>query len=113
MCLGAQIHSCLHWVVCFWSSCLFIGVGHSSIKWLEDKNMAKNELTEMEKLLVDFMKILGFSLDDVIEVYEELSTEDEVLEMIWWLEPFVDQNKIPTREQVMSFYDPINFPKRS
>ena len=64
--------------------------------------MAKNELTEMEKLLVDFMKILGFSLDDVIEVYEELSTEDEVLEMIWWLEPFVDQNKIPTRNQALS-----------
>ena len=56
----------------------------------------------MEKLLVDFMKILGFSLDDVIVVYEELSTEDEVLEMIWWLEPFVGQNKIQTREQVMS-----------
>ena len=64
--------------------------------------MAKNELTEMEKLLVDFMKILGFSLDDVIEVYEELSTEDEVLEMVCWLKPFVDQNKIPTREQVLS-----------
>ena len=64
--------------------------------------MAKNELTEMEKLLIDFMKILGFSLDDVIEVYEELSTEDEALEMILWLEPYIDQNKIPTREQVMS-----------
>lgn len=63
----------------------------------------------MEKLLVDFMKILGFSLDDVIEVYEELSTEDEVLEMIWWLEPFVDQNKIPTREQVMSMSHEIAF----
>ena len=71
--------------------------------------MAKNELTEMEKLLVDFMKILGFSLDAVIEVYEELSTEDEVLEMIWWLEPFVDQNKIPTREQVMSMAYEIAF----
>lgn len=71
--------------------------------------MAKNELTEMEKLFVDFMKILGFSLDDVIEVYEELSTEDEVLEMIWWLEPFVDQNKIPTREQVMSMAHEIAF----
>ena len=64
--------------------------------------MEKVELTEMQKLLVDFMKILCFSLDDVIEVYEELSTEDEVLEMIWWLEPFVGQNKIQTREQVMS-----------
>ena len=64
--------------------------------------MEKVELTEMQKLLVDFMKILCFSLDDVIEVYEELSTEDEVLEMIWWLEPFVRQNKIQTREQVMS-----------
>ena len=61
--------------------------------------MAKNELTEMEKLLIDFMKILGFSLDDVIEVYEELSTEDEALEMILWLEPYIDQNKIPTREK--------------
>ena len=64
--------------------------------------MEKVELTEMQKLLVDFMKILCFSLDDVIEVYEELATEDEVLEMIWWLEPFVGQNKIQTREQVMS-----------
>ena len=63
----------------------------------------------MEKLLVDFMKILGFSLDDVIEVYEELSTEDEVLEMIWWLEPFVDQNKIPTRNQALSKAHEIAF----
>lgn len=63
----------------------------------------------MKKLLIDFMKILGFSLDDVIEVYEELSTEDEVLEMIWWLEPFVDQNKILTREQVMSRAHEIAF----
>ena len=71
--------------------------------------MEKVELTEMQKLLVDFMKILCFSLDDVIEVYEELSTEDEVLEMIWWLEPFVDQNKIPTRNQVLSKAHEIAF----
>ena len=63
----------------------------------------------MEKLLIDFMKILGFSLDDVIEVYEELSTEDEALEMILWLEPYIDQNKIPTREQVMSKAHEIAF----
>ena len=71
--------------------------------------MEKVELTEMQKLLIDFMKILGFSLDDVIEVYEELSTEDEVLEMIWWLEPYIDQNKIPTREQVMNKAHEIAF----
>ena len=71
--------------------------------------MEKVELTEMQKLLIDFMRILGFSLDDVIEVYEELSTEDEVLEMIWWLEPFVDQNKIPTRNQVLSKAHEIAF----
>ena len=67
------------------------------------------ELTDAQKLLIDGLKVLGFGVEDVMDICVELRSDVESLEMMRWLDSFIDQGRIPTSEQVMSKAHEIAF----
>ena len=67
------------------------------------------KLTDTQKQLMVSLKVLDFGVEDVIDIFEELHSDVEALEMVLWLDPFIDQDVIPTREQVMNRAHDIAF----